>query len=204
MAIVRSLVVALALVTAGLQATDAQEGPEGRRLGPAPRPRPRPRPRPAPRPAPRPRGGDGPLFPEDIIWDIDGGDDYPTSPQPYDKKPGFTAAEESTTEPEPATTKETEEPRKEKDLSRAAPAPRPAPRPCTTTKPVLKPNPYEDASEPGDTIAATTGGGGTAEDSRKDRTLVHTVDVPIARPQDTSAGDSKEPDVDILIDSDGS
>ena len=48
------------------------------------------------------------------------------------------------------------------------------------------------------------GGGGTAEDSRKDRTLVHTVDVPIARPQDTSAGDSKEPDVDILIDSDGS
>ena len=46
MAIVRrSLVVALALVTAGLEATDAQEGsePEGRRLGPAPRPRPRPR-----------------------------------------------------------------------------------------------------------------------------------------------------------------
>ena len=29
-------------------------------------------------------------------------------------------------------------------------APRPAPRPCTTTKPVLKPNPYEEASEPGD------------------------------------------------------
>ena len=106
--------------------------------------------------------------------------------------PDFTAASET-------------EPRKDKDLSRgAAPAPRPAPRPCTTTKPVLKPNPYEDASEPGDTIAATTGGGGTAEDSRKDRTLVHTVDVPIARPQDTSAGDSKEPDVDILIDSDGS
>ena len=106
--------------------------------------------------------------------------------------PDFTAASET-------------EPRKDKDLSRgAAPAPRPAPRPCTTTKPVLKPNPYEEASEPGDTIAATTGGGGTAEDSRKDRTLVHTVDVPIARPQDTSAGDSKEPDVDILIDSDGS
>jgi hypothetical protein len=106
--------------------------------------------------------------------------------------PNFTAASET-------------EPRRDKDLSRAAPAPRPAPRPCTTTKePVLKPNPYEGASEPGDTIAATTGGGGTAEDSRKDRTLVHTVDVPIARPQDTSAGDSKEPDVDILIDSDGS
>ena len=90
------------------------------------------------------------------------------------------------------------------DIPAGDAAPRPAPRPCTTTKPVLKPNPYEDASEPGDTIAATTGGGGTAEDSRKDRTLVHTVDVPIARPQDTSAGDSKEPDVDILIDSDGS
>ena len=185
MAIVRrSLVVALALVTAGLEATDAQEGLEGRRLGPAPRPRPRPRPRPAPRPAPRPRGGDGPLFPEDIIWDIDGGDFHPTSPQPYDKKPGFTATEESTTEPEPATTKETEEPRKDKDLSRgAAPAPRPAPRPCTTTKPVLKPNPYEEASEPGDTIAA--------------------------RPQDPDEEKASkkrpgEPDIDIVIDSDGS
>ena len=27
-------------------------------------------------PAPRPRGGDGPLFPEDIIWDIDGGEEF--------------------------------------------------------------------------------------------------------------------------------
>ena len=169
MAIVRrSLVVALALVTAGLEATDAQEGLEGRRLGPAPRLRPRPRPRPAPRPAPRPRGGDGPLFPEDIIWDIDGGENG--------KDLGLAAAE--------PTTKETEEPgRKEKDLSRAAPAPRPAPRPCTTTKPVLKPNPYEEASEPGDTIAA--------------------------RPQDPDEEKASkkrpgEPDIDIVIDSDGS
>ena len=87
-----------------------------------------------------------------------------------DDGPDFTAASET-------------EPRKDKDLSRAAPAPRPAPRPCTTTKPVLKPNPYEDASEPGDTIAA--------------------------RPQDPDEEKASkkrpgEPDVDILIDADGS
>ena len=97
---------------------------------------------------------------------------------PNEDEPDFTAAE---ARDKPAS--KTEEPRKEKDLSWAAPAPRPAPRPCTTTKPVLKPNPYEDASEPGDTIAA--------------------------RPQDPDEEKASkkrpgEPDIDIVIDSDGS
>ena len=186
-----SLVVALA-ISCAVYGDDHYEVNFGTQIGTA-----TPRPRPAGPAGPAPTDDDG--LPDTINWEATtgkgGGDiiifEHINSEDDEDG-PDFTAASET-------------EPRRDKDLSRAAPAPRPAPRPCTTTKePVLKPNPYEEASEPGDTIAATTGGGGTAEDSRKDRTLVHTVDVPIARPQDTSAGDSKEPDVDILIDSDGS
>ena len=160
------LVVALALSCA-VYGNEPYEVEFGTQIGTA-----TPRPRPA---GPAPTDDDG--LPDTINWEATtgkgGGDiiifEHINSEDDEDG-PDFTAASET-------------EPRKDKDLSRAAPAPRPAPRPCTTTKPVLKPNPYEDASEPGDTIAA--------------------------RPQDPDEEKASkkrpgEPDVDIVIDSDGS